>query len=169
MPRRHPREPRSRRGCRRDDYAPASLPGKMTNYLIVLATALLLGSATSPAAQPFIAPRGEAVPGGVVTFKLPGGPAERPVVSYAGNPVRGAREESGWLAVVGIALDPEPGEYHVTVQQPGADERHVPFKVTGKQYAVQQLKVAPGMVNLSPEDEGRVARETETGGAALEG
>ena len=120
----------------------------MTNYLIVLATALLLGSATSPAAQPFIAPRVEAVPGGVVTFKLPGGPAERPVVSYAGKSVLVAREASGWLAVVGIALDTEPGEYHVTVQQ---------------------LKVAPGMVNLSPEDEARVARETEKVRAALDG
>jgi len=141
----------------------------MTNYLIVLATALLLGSATSPAAQPFIAPRVEAVPGGVVTFKLPGGPAEKPVVSYAGKSVLVAREASGWLAVVGIALDTEPGEYHVTVQQPGADERQVAFKVTGKQYAVQQLKVAPGMVNLSPEDEARVARETEKVRAALDG
>ena len=145
----------------------------MTNYLAALfrctATALLLGTATSPAAQPFIAPRVEAVPGGVVTFKLPGGPAEKPVVSYAGKSVLVAREASGWLAVVGIALDTEPGEYHVTVQQPGADERQIPFKVADKKYSVQQLKVAPGMVNLSPEAEARVARESEKVRAALDG
>jgi hypothetical protein len=103
----------------------------MTNYLAASCAALLLGATPSLAAQAFIAPRAEGVPGGVVTFKLPGGPDERPVVSYAGKSVLVAREASGWLAVVGIALDTEPGEYHVTVEQPGADARQIAFKVTG--------------------------------------
>ena len=132
----------------------------MTNYLAASCAALLLGATPCLAAQTFIAPRAQGVPGGVVTFRLPGGPDERPVVSYAGKSVLVAREASGWLAVVGIALDTEPGDYHVTVEQPGADARQIAFKVTGKKYAVQQLKVAPGMVNLSPENEERVARES---------
>ena len=141
----------------------------MTNYLAALAAALLLGAAPALSAQPFIAPRVAAVPGGVVTFRLPGGPGERPVVSYSGRAVLVAREPAGWLAIVGIPLDTEPGEYHVSVQQPGADERQLAFKVAPKQYAVQQLKVPPNQVNLSAEDEARVARETEKVRAALDG
>jgi len=141
----------------------------MTNYLSPLAVALLLGAAPAFSAQPFITPRVEAVPGGVVSFKLPGGPDERPVVSYSGRSVLVTREPAGWVAIVGIPLDTEPGEYHVSVQQPGANPRQIAFKVAAKQYAVQQLKVPPGQVNLSAEDEARVTRETEKVRAALEG
>jgi murein DD-endopeptidase MepM/ murein hydrolase activator NlpD len=78
-----------------------------------------------------------------------------------------ARQSDGWLAIVGISLDTEPGEYHVDVQQPGANSRPLSFTIGPKQYAVQQLKVAPSQVNLSPEDEARVTRETEKVHAAL--
>ena len=140
----------------------------MTNYLAALAVALLGSAAPALSAQAFVAPRVAAVPGGVVTFRLPGGPDERPVVSYSGRSVLVAREPAGWLAILGIALDTEPGEYHLSVQQPGANERQIPFKVVAKQYAVQQLKVPPNQVNLAPEDEARVIRETEKVHAALE-
>lgn len=139
----------------------------MTNYLPAVAAALLFASTTS-AAQTFIPPRVAAVPGGVVTFKLPGAPDERPVVSYSEKPVLVARAGTGWLAIVGIPLDTEPGEYPVKVRQPGGGETTLSFKVAAKQYATQQLKVAPGQVNLSPEDEARVARETEKIRGALD-
>jgi len=42
------------------------------------------------------------------------------------------------------------------------------FEVAPKEYAVQQLKVPPSQVNLSPEDEARVARESEKVRAALD-
>jgi murein DD-endopeptidase MepM/ murein hydrolase activator NlpD len=125
----------------------------------------------SPAssAASFIAPRVAAVPGGVVTFKLPGGPDERPVVTFAGRPVLVARETSGWLAIVGVPLDTEPGEHQVVVRQPGGSERTLAFEVAAKEYAVQQLKVPPNQVNLSAEDEARVARESEKVRGALDG
>ena len=47
--------------------------------------------------------------------------------------------------------------------------RQLAFKVAAKQYSVQQLKVAPSQVNLSPEDEARVTSEREKVRAALEG
>jgi murein DD-endopeptidase MepM/ murein hydrolase activator NlpD len=43
------------------------------------------------------------------------------------------------------------------------------FDIRPKQYATQQLKVAPSQVNLSPEDEARVAGEREKVRAALDG
>jgi murein DD-endopeptidase MepM/ murein hydrolase activator NlpD len=136
----------------------------MTNYIPRLALALLFAvpallAAPACLAQTFIAPRVAAVPGGVVILNIPGAENERPVVTYAGKPVLVARRQDNWLAIVGISLETEPGNYQVDVQQPGAEPRQLGFAVTHKQYRTQQLKVAPGMVNLSPENEERAARE----------
>ena len=139
----------------------------MTNYFNRLPCVLLMCAAPAWAAGSFIAPRAAAVPGGVITFKLAGAADTRPLVSYEGKPVLVARQPDGWLAIIGISLDTEPGEYHVDVQQPGANSRPLSFTIGPKQYAVQQLKVPPSQVNLSPEDEARVARETEKVHAAL--
>lgn len=140
----------------------------MTNYLTRFALVLAM-AAPALGTDPFLAPRVSAVPGGVVTFRLAGAPDERPVVTLAGKPVLVARQEDAWLAVVGLSLDTAPGGYAIDVQQPGADPRQVAFSVSPKEYAVQHLKVAPGQVNLSPENEARVARETEKVRAALDG
>lgn len=140
----------------------------MTNYLTSFTALLLLQAAPALGSQAFTAPRVAAVPGGVVTFQLPGGPDVKPVVTYAGRPVLVAWQQASWLAILGIPLDTEPGEYQVQVQQPGADERQLSFTVAAKQYAVQQLKVPPSQVNLSPDDEARVARETEKVRGAIE-
>lgn len=139
----------------------------MTNYRALLLALLLAGPMSSQAAD-FVAPQVAPVPGGVVTFQLPGVPNERPVVTFDGRPVLVAWRASGWLAVVGIPLDTEPGTYHVHVEQPGSAPRKLPFTVKPKQYRTQELKVAPGMVNLSPENEERVARESARVRAALE-
>ncbi len=134
-------------------------------FACLLACLVLAGNA---AAATFVAPRVAAVPGGVVTFKIPGGIDERPVVTYKDAPVMVVRENAGWLAIVGISLDTEPGDYSVNVQQPGADARELSFKVHPKQYRTQQLKVAPAMVNPSPENEERIAREQKKVRAALD-
>jgi len=138
----------------------------MTNYLAPLA--LLLFTAPALCAG-FVAPRAAAVPGGVVTFRLPGALDEKPVVTYGDRPVLVARQAEGWIAVLGLGLSTEPGEYHVQVRQPGQDPRQVAFQVVDKKYAVQELKVAPGQVNLSPEDEARVTQEREKVRVALQG
>lgn len=138
----------------------------MTNYLPLLLAALL--AAPLAHAETFIAPRAAAVPGGVVTLPLPGAPDARPVVSFDGKPVLVARRGAEWLAVVGIPLDTEPGEFSVSVQAPGEAERKVAFTVGPKSYRTQSLKVAPGQVNLSPENEERAAREGAKVRAALD-
>src|SRR5689334_3856948 len=130
---------------------------------ICLALALLPGVAAA-ALNP---PRASLVPGGVATFRLPGGADEKPVVTYDGAPVMVLREGAGWLAVVGISLDTEPGDRSIKVEQPGRDAREIAFKVGAKQYRTQQLKVPPGQVNLSAEDEARVGKEQEKTRAAM--
>ena len=138
----------------------------MTNYRALIAASLLFASVA--VAQTFVAPRESRVPGGVALFKLPGAPDEKPVVSYLDRPVFVVRQATDWLAIVGIPLDTEPGPQKIAVQQPGSDPRDIEFTVVPKAYRTQQLKVAPGQVNLSPENEERVAREQEKMRAVFE-
>jgi len=140
----------------------------MTNYLARAGLALVFFGTPAFAASAFIAPRVATVPGGVATFKLTGAPDQVPIVTFDGKPVMVVRQGEAWLAIVGIGLAVEPGEYHVDVQQPGGGERQLPFTVSSKNYAVQQLKVAPGQVNLSPENEARVKIESAKVRAALD-
>jgi murein DD-endopeptidase MepM/ murein hydrolase activator NlpD len=139
----------------------------MTNYLARLTLAAVLCAA--PAfGETFVAPRVATVPGGVVTFKLPGSPDHVPTVAFNGRPVMVVRKDDSWLAILGIGLSIEPGEFHVDVQGMGGGEQKLPFTVKAKAYSVQQLKVPPSQVNLSPENEARVAKEQEKVRAALD-
>jgi murein DD-endopeptidase MepM/ murein hydrolase activator NlpD len=139
----------------------------MTNYLARLTLAAMLCAA--PAfGETLIAPRAATVPGGVATFRLPGSPDHIPTVIYNGRPAMVVRQQDAWLAIIGIGLSIEPGAYEVAVQEPGGVERKLPFTVKPKTYAVQQLKVPPSQVNLSPEDEARVAGEREKVRVVLE-
>lgn len=140
----------------------------MTNYLVRLAFIAVLGAAPAFAAESFIAPRVEAVPGGVVTFKLAGPPDRLPTVAFNGRPVMVVRQNDMWLAILGIGLAIEPGDYHIDVLQLGGGEQKLPFAVRAKAYATQQLKVPPSQVNLSPEDEARVTTEQQKVRAALD-
>jgi murein DD-endopeptidase MepM/ murein hydrolase activator NlpD len=127
----------------------------------------MLASAGATAGS-FMPPRAASVPGGVVTFRIPGTPDERPVVKHEGRPVMVIRQGEEWLAILGLSLDIKPGRQAVDVEQPGADPRQIEFEVKPKQYRTQALKVAPAMVNPSPENEARIAREAEKVRAALQ-
>lgn len=138
----------------------------MTNYSRLLA--LLPGLVCAAGTPGPLLPRTAAVPGGVVVLPLGAG-AEPPAVTYDGRPVMVLKQAAGWAAVVGVNLDTVPGERAVEVRQAGAEARRVSFAIAPKSYRTQQLKVPPGQVNLSPEDEARVARETENVRAVLAG
>src|SRR5262245_14053372 len=147
-PTRHP-EPTSRRGwpavrCARGSRAAGRTA--MTSYwrraLFCAALAPLLAHA-----QGAVLPRIAAVPGGVITLEIPGGAEQKPVATFNGAPVMLLRRPLGWLAVVGVNLDTEPGELALDVHQPGAEPRRIAFKIGPKQYRTQQLKVPPSQVN----------------------
>jgi murein DD-endopeptidase MepM/ murein hydrolase activator NlpD len=137
----------------------------MNRFLIAACFALL---ATPSFGGAFVAPRVSAVPGGVVTFRIPGAPDEMPVVKHAGRTIMVVRQGAEWLAIAGLSLDVEPGEQSIDVEQPGSDPRKITFQVLPKQYRTQQLKVAPAMVNPSRESEARIEKEREKVRAALE-
>lgn len=110
-------------------------------------------------------PRASAVPGGIVV--LPLGPADQPAptAQFQDTPVLVIQHKSQWQAVVGIALSIAPGKYELLVKR-GAQTEPVRFTIGPKDYPSQSLKVAPRMVDLSPEDRARADREREIQRAA---
>jgi murein DD-endopeptidase MepM/ murein hydrolase activator NlpD len=103
-------------------------------------------------------PRSLPVPGGVARITLGASP-QRPVARSGDAPLLVVGSPLTWMALAGIPLSATPGPAQITVQMPGAEPRAIDYTVRPKQYPVQRLQVAPGKVDLSPEDEARVERE----------
>ena len=109
-------------------------------------------------------PRALPVQGGIARLAL--GPAAVRPTAYLGNGGNGdgvrllvlgdARE---WTALVGIALAASPGQAHISVQMQGGGQRQVDYTIAAKRYLEQRLAVAPGTVDLSPENQARYERE----------
>lgn len=129
------------------------LPRRFALAALVLAAAL-----SAPPAWAMELPRARSVPGGVALVEL--GPAlVAPQASVDGVPVLVSGRPGGWTAVVGIALEAEPGERVLEVRREGEPAARVGFTVAPVRYAEQRLKVAPGKVDLSAQDLARHERE----------
>ncbi len=83
---------------------------------------------------------------------------------WGGHRLPFVREADQWLAVIGVDLDAAPGEHPLVIEHDfGADgTREVPEQVvvTAKDFPTTELTVAPGYVELSPENQERAARES---------
>ena len=116
-----------------------------------------LHAAPTPAA-PTVWPQDLQVPGGVARLSL--GPAAARPLAFAGDvPLLVLGDAIEWTAIVGIPLAAALGPASITVQTTDGGTRPVAYTVGPKQYREQRLKVAPGTVDLSPEDEARYNRE----------
>jgi murein DD-endopeptidase MepM/ murein hydrolase activator NlpD len=120
----------------------------------------LLLAIAAPHALGVELPQQRIVPGGVATVPLGAAPVA-PKVRYGGVPVLVAGDPNGWTAVVGITLAAKPGRATLEVQRPGRPVEQRTFVVEPVRYAEQRLKVAPGHVELSPEDLARYERERD--------
>lgn len=123
---------------------------------------LLLGLLALPSLPLLVAgdvwPAALQVPGGVARLSL-GPSATRPVAFTGDVPVMVLGDTIEWTAIVGIPLAAKPGEAFITVRTASGEERQVRYTITNKRYREQQLKVAPGQVDLSPADLARYERE----------
>lgn len=90
-----------------------------------------------------------------------GGARERPVAHQAQVPLLVVGDSSAWTALVGIPLAAPPGRAEIRVQFGGGPLRTFGYEVRPKKYLEQRLRVAPGQVDLSPEDQARYERERE--------
>ena len=127
--------------------------------LLTLPAASGNASATASSA---VWPNALQVPGGVARLSL-GPAATRPealVRMAAGDvPLLVLGDMIEWTALVGIALAAAPGKASIFVNTDEGGQRQIDYTVAPKRYAEQRLKVAPGTVDLSPENEARYERE----------
>ena len=105
-------------------------------------------------------PRHVSVPGGIAVISL-GGSRERPVAHQAQVPLLVVGNPSAWTALVGIPLAAPAGRATVQAQLDSGPLRTFDYEVRPKKYLTQQLRVAPGQVDLSPGDQARYQRERE--------
>jgi murein DD-endopeptidase MepM/ murein hydrolase activator NlpD len=115
-------------------------------------------AAVSPWACAIVLPEQSLVPGGIALVRLDGPADARPRATLDGIPVMTLRQGDHWVAVVGIPLATKPGKVELAVEH-GGQARRVALAIKDKKYVTQELKVAPGMVDLSAEDLARVNRE----------
>jgi murein DD-endopeptidase MepM/ murein hydrolase activator NlpD len=105
-------------------------------------------------------PQASLVPGGVLIVPIDSASKEEaPAVTFDGQRTMVLRSKGRWVAVVGVPLSEKPGRVTVVVRDGTAPEKSVSFDIRDKNYITQSLKVAPGKVDLSKEDEERVNRE----------
>jgi len=112
-------------------------------------------------------PQQSLVPGGVGLVRIDAPAGDVPNVTLRGARVMVLREGDHWLAVVGVPLDTKPGKLKVAVEKRDAKLTSVELAIKPKQYVVQRLRVALGMVELVPDDLARVNRERTTLQTAL--
>ena len=104
-------------------------------------------------------PKESRVPGGVVLLPIPTAADDPPIVKLGDERAMVLRVKDHWLAVVGVPLSTEPGPLKVAVESRTSKEKDAVVEIKPKQYRVQSLKVAPRMVDLSPEDKARTDEE----------
>lgn len=123
----------------------------------LICTALLV-LAMLPAAHAL--PREDAVPGGIALVRL-GQATEAPRAWFQDKRVAVLRDRQGWVALIGLPLNLEPGRHELRVVANGAEEAK-PLRVADRHYAVQRFTVPDKRkVEPLPEDELRIAREQQ--------
>lgn len=105
-------------------------------------------------------PRASAVPGGVVVVDLGEASGPAPSARWQNRAVLVTNDGGRYHAVAGVALSVAPGDYSLEVTDSSGAKRNLPVKIAAKKYREQRLTVAPGQVDLSPEDAARVEQET---------
>ena len=104
-------------------------------------------------------PHQELVPGGVALIETGSAARPAPVVTYGGKRVLTVADQGKWIAVLGLPLSTKPGVVAVDVKAADGTHNVRRVKVANKKYVEQRLKVAPGQVDLAPDDLARVETE----------
>lgn len=114
---------------------------------------LLLSAAAAALPEPL------PVPGGIALVPLAG--ETRPRVTYGDRPVMVVRGDGRWFAVVGIALDTNPGTERLRVEDKGGTARTISFEVRDRAYPEQRITLEnERMVNPYQDDLDRIRRES---------
>ncbi len=139
-----------------------SLPARILSVgLLALATLMAAQSAPSEPAGPRLqamVPPNTPVPGGIAVMPIQASP--KPRVEFRGSQVMVVQgpEPDRWLALIGIPLSTEPGNYTVQLNR----QENLPFTVTDKKYESQYLTLTnKRQVNPEPQDLVRIQLERD--------
>lgn len=80
------------------------------------------------------------VPGGVMVVPLSVETDEMPSAEFRGQKVMVVRDGTHWLAVLGLSLKLEPGDYFLDTEVDGQKHRY-PISLVDKKYPVQRLTI----------------------------
>ena len=133
----------------------------MTRHSHCQTLALLALGLVVPLLSAAALPRQSAVPGGVALLPVGNSAAPAPVVTFGGKRVLTIADGAQWIAVLGLPLATKPGKVTVDVQPLSGGHSQRSVQVLDKKYTEQRLKVAPGQVDLAPEDLARVEVEQQ--------
>jgi murein DD-endopeptidase MepM/ murein hydrolase activator NlpD len=130
-------------------------------FSLTALNALPAAASGKPAPDERVWPQALQVPGGVARLAL--GPAAQRPQAFAGElPLLVVGDTIAWTALVGIALAAPVGPATITVRPAdGREPQQRLYTVVDKRYSEQRLKVAPGTVELSPENLARHERERD--------
>ncbi|MDD2761137.1 MAG: peptidoglycan DD-metalloendopeptidase family protein [Methylomonas sp.] len=105
-------------------------------------------------------PQALPVPGGIAAIPVGDSNTPAPKVYYENRRVLVTRQDSQWLALVGISLDATTGSHNISVERPEHREQ-IPFAISDKAYPEQRLAIKnKRMVDeMTPEDLQRIATE----------
>ena len=98
-------------------------------------------------------------PGGIARLPLGAAPQRPQVLTADGAKVLVVGDAQHWTALLGIELGAKQGRYAVQVLREGQAPERIEYAVGPYRYPEQRLQVAPGHVDLSPENAARAARE----------
>jgi len=136
--------PAHRRALVPDRNLPACFLTMMFRTTSLAAMAVATTLAGLPCATVHAAPRAAPIPGGIAIVRLASAASPAPQAFYQGRPVLIEQHDGAWHALVGIALNAEPGEHRlkvVTAGAAGVGERETPFRVMPHTYATQKLTI----------------------------
>ena len=131
-------------------------PLACTRALIVLALSTATFSTTVHAL-----PMASHVPGGIALVRLAAtsGSTTTPRAFLGEQPVWVVSEGGYWTAIIGLALDTQPGTHDLRIND-GKEEKNIHFQVNAKRYPEQRITLKDsGKVNLSAANEARAEKE----------
>ena len=129
----------------------------MRAVIFVFNAALLVSFTTTTHAANL--PRDSRVPGGIAVLPIAKINSPMPIATHDSARVWVTKNDTSWLAIVGLALSIPPGEHAIEVTQNGATQSQK-FVVKAKRYPLQKLTLNKAMVDPPAELMARIERES---------
>ncbi len=126
----------------------------MRRLLLTSLGVFIAGSSTA-----FALPADSRVPGGVALIPIASAKTAAPHVTFRGKRALVIKENSNWVALVGLPLSLTPGQYDISLQQAGKSTTKK-FRVVDKKYPEQRVTIKDTRkVEPNPEDMARIESE----------